>query len=58
VIPILALLYAMQFGTLHTLNYVHIMTGAFWTSIDPFMELVVGPVPGSLSIKGRANGFR
>ena len=34
------------------------MTGAFWTSIDPFMELVIGPVLGSLSIKGRANGFR
>ncbi len=57
-IPIVGLLYAIYFGTLSTLHYVHIMTGAFWTGTDLFMGLILGPVLGGLDPQDRAKIFR
>ncbi len=57
-IPTGALIYAMNFGTVTILNYVHIMTGALWTGIDLFMGFVLGPVLGTLDPQARAAVFR
>lgn len=57
-LPIGALIYAMNFGTLTFLNYVHVMTGALWTGIDLFMGFVLGPVLGGMEPKDRAAVFR
>ena len=57
-IPIGALVYAINFGPLVTLNYVHIMTGALWTGIDLFMGLVLGPIMGGLKPKEKAAVFK
>ena len=57
-LPILALIYAMSFGAISTLNYVHIMTGALWTGIDLFMGFVLGPVLGRLEPRARAEIFK
>ena len=57
-LPISALIYAMNFGSLKFLNYVHIMTGVLWTGIDLFMGGIIGPVLGGMEPKDRANVFR
>jgi hypothetical protein len=57
-IPVGGLVYAVQFGSLSTLNYVHIMTGGVWTGIDLFMGFVLGPVLGSMDPPERAGVFR
>lgn len=57
-LPVGALIYAMNFGTLTFLNYVHVMTGALWTGIDLFMGFVLGPVLGGMEPKDRAAVFR
>ena len=57
-LPIGALIYALNFGSLTFLNYVHIMTGALWTGIDLFMGFVLGPVLGGMEPKDRAGVFR
>ncbi len=57
-LPIGALIYAMNFGSLKFLNYVHIMTGVLWTGIDLFMGAVIGPVLGGMEPKDRANVFK
>ena len=57
-LPIGALIYAMNFGSLKFLNYVHIMTGVLWTGIDLFMGAIIGPVLGGLEPKERANVFK
>ena len=57
-LPIGALIYAMNFGSLKFLNYVHIMTGVLWTGIDLFMGTVIGPVLGGMEPKDRANVFK
>jgi uncharacterized membrane protein len=57
-LPIGALIYAMSFGSVTILNYVHIMTGALWTGIDLFMGFVLGPVLGAMDPKDRATVFR
>ncbi|MBI2909179.1 MAG: DUF4149 domain-containing protein [Chloroflexi bacterium] len=56
-VPVGALVYAMNFGSLTTLNYVHIMTGALWTGIDLFMGFVLGPVLGAMAPRDRAAVF-
>ena len=56
--PIAALIYAMTFGSITSLNYVHIMTGAVWTGIDLFMGIVIGPVLGGTDPQTRATVFR
>ncbi len=57
-LPIGALIYSMNFGSVTFLNYVHIMMGALWTGIDLFMGFVLGPVLGGMEPKDRANVFR
>jgi len=57
-LPIAALIYSLNFGSLTTLNYIHIMTGALWTGIDLFMGFILGPVLGRLDPKARADIFR
>lgn len=57
-LPLGALFYALVFGPLTSLNYVHIMTGALWTGIDLFMGFILGPVLGGMDPKDRAAVFR
>ncbi len=57
-LPIGALIYAMNFGSLKVINYVHIMTAVLWTGIDLFMGAVLGPVLGGMEPKDRANVFK
>ncbi len=57
-LPSGALIYAMNFGSLAILNYVHIMTGALWTGIDLFMGFVLGPVLGGMEPKDRTVVFK
>jgi hypothetical protein len=58
VLPVGALIYAINFGPLVILNYVHIMMGALWTGIDLFMGFVLGPVLGGMEPKDRAGVFK
>ncbi len=57
-VPVSALIYAVNFGSLTILNYVHIMFGGLWTGIDLFMGFVLGPVLGRIEPKDRASVFR
>lgn len=57
-VPIGGLIYGLNFGSLTSLNYVHVMTGALWTGIDLFMGFVLGPVLGGMAPADRANLFR
>ena len=57
-LPIGALIYAMNFGSLKVINYVHIMNSVLWTGIDLFMGAVLGPVLGGMEPKDRANVFK
>lgn len=57
-LPVGALIYSMNFGSVTFLNYVHIMTGALWTGIDLFMGFVLGPVLGGMEPKDRAAVFK
>ncbi len=57
-LPIGALIYAMNFGSLKFLNYVHVMTGILWTGIDLFMGGIIGPVLGGMEPGDRANVFK
>ena len=57
-LPIGALIFALNFGSLKVLNYVHILTGVLWPGIDLFMGLVLGPVLGGMEPQGRADLFR
>jgi hypothetical protein len=58
VLPVGALIFANNFGSITILNYVHIMTGGLWTGIDLFMGLVLGPVLGGVDPKVRASVFK
>ncbi len=57
-LPVGALIYSMNFGSVTFLNYIHIMTGALWTGIDLFMGFVLGPVLGGMEPKDRAAVFK
>lgn len=57
-LPVGALIFALNFGSRAVLNYVHILTGACWTGIDLFMGFVLGPVLGGMEPKDRAVVFR
>ena len=54
VIPILALVAALQTRSLLFLDYVHVITGGTWTGIDLFMGLVMRRVMRSLLPEARA----
>ncbi|MBI2849305.1 MAG: hypothetical protein HYX88_04165 [Chloroflexi bacterium] len=58
VVPIGALIYALNFGPLVALNYVHVMTGGLWTGIDLFMGFVLGPVLGRMNPPERVAVFK
>lgn len=58
ILPIGALIYAINFGSLKFLNYVHIMTAVPWTGIDLFMGGILGPVLGGMEPKDRAGVFK
>lgn len=57
-IPVGALIYAANFGTLSHLNYVHVLIGGLWTGIDLFMGFVLGPVMGGLEPREKAAVFK
>ncbi len=57
-LPVGALIYSMNFGSVTILNYVHVMTGVLWTGIDLFMGFVLGPVLGGMEPKDRAAVFK
>ncbi len=57
-LPVGALIFSMNFGSVTFLNYVHVMTGALWTGIDLFMGFVLGPVLGGMEPKDRAAVFK
>lgn len=58
VIPIAALVFAMNRSELLPVNFVHVMAGALWTGIDLFMGLILGPVLGGVTPGERANVFK
>jgi hypothetical protein len=57
-LPVGALIYAVNFGSLKFLNFVHIMTAVPWTGIDLFMGGILGPVLGRMEPKDRAGVFK
>lgn len=57
-VPIAALVYALNFGTITALNYVHVLTGGLWTGVDLFMGFVLGSVLGGLEPRERAAFFK
>lgn len=57
-IPIGALVYASNFGSLTHLNYVHVLIGGLWTGIDLFMGFVLGPVLGGMEPGEKAAVFK
>ncbi len=57
-LPIGGLIYALNFGSITSLNYVHIMAGALWTGIDLFLGFVLGPILGGMEPKDRAGLFK
>lgn len=57
-LPVGALIYAMNFGSIKFLNYVHIMTGVLWTGIDLFMGGILGPTLGKMEPQDRAKVFK
>lgn len=56
-LPIGLLIYAVNFGSIISLNFVHIMTGALWVGIDLYLGFVLGPVLGSMAPEDRARVF-
>jgi hypothetical protein len=58
VIPILALVAALQTRSILLLNYVHVITGGTWTGIDLFMGLVMSRVMRGLLPEARAEIIR
>lgn len=57
-LPVGALVYALNFGSLTSINFVHIMTGALWTGADIFYGFVLGPVLGKMEPVNRVALFR
>lgn len=57
-VPAVALIFALNFGPLPFLNYVHVMTGGLWTGIDLFMGFVLGPVLGGMEPRERVAVFK
>ncbi|MDO8567455.1 MAG: hypothetical protein Q7R57_01920 [Dehalococcoidales bacterium] len=57
-LPVGGLVYALNYGSVLSLNFVHIMTGALWTGIDLFMGFVLGPVLGGMEPRERASVFK
>ena len=57
-VPIGALLAVTFAGDLRLLNYVHVLAGGFWTGIDLFMGVLIGPVLAGMDPEARANFFQ
>jgi hypothetical protein len=51
--PIAGLVFALSYGNLLVLNYVHVITGGTWTGIDLFMGLVMSRVMKGLEPQAR-----
>lgn len=52
-VPIAGLVFALVYGNLLVLNYVHVITGSTWTGIDLFMGLVMSRVMKGLEPQAR-----
>ncbi|MEO9363237.1 MAG: hypothetical protein ABI348_04980 [Nitrososphaera sp.] len=52
-VPIAGLVFALAYGNLLALNYVHVITGGTWTGIDLFMGLVMSRVMKGLEPQAR-----
>ena len=57
-LPTAAVIYAINWGSLTILNYVHVLFGGFWTGIDLFMGFILGPVLRTMQPKDRAELFK
>lgn len=57
-LPTAAVVYAINWGSLTILNYVHVLFGGFWTGIDLFMGFILGPVLRTMQPKDRAELFK
>jgi len=57
-VPIVALIFAMNRVSITSINFVHIMAGALWTGIDLFLGLILGPTLGGVTPGERANVFK
>lgn len=57
-LPTAAIVYAINWGSLTILNYVHVLFGGFWTGIDLFMGFILGPVLRTMQPKDRAELFK
>lgn len=57
-VPVGALVYSINSGSLVSLNYVHVLIGGLWTGIDLFMGFVLGPVMSGLEPVEKAAVFK
>ena len=57
-IPVIALIYVLNFGSRTSLDFVHIMTAVIWTGTDLFYGFVLGPVLGGMDPKDRVVVFK
>jgi len=53
VAALVVLVFAILYGSLWFLNWVHVMSGVLWTGIDLFMGFVIGPIIRSVPIPVR-----
>ncbi len=53
-VPLAGLAFALLYGNILALNYVHVITGGTWTGIDLFMGIVMSRVLKGLEPQARA----
>ncbi len=53
-VPLAGLAFALMYGNILALNYVHVITGGTWTGIDLFMGIVMSRVLKGLEPQARA----
>ena len=57
-VPVIALVFALLYGKILILHYVHVLTGGTWTGVDLFMGLVMIRVMGGLEPSARVQFVR
>ena len=58
VIPVAALIIAIESRNQIFLDYMHVLPGALWTGIDLFMGLVIGRIMGRMDVRARSEFIR
>ena len=56
--PVIALVFALLYGKILILDYVHVLTGGTWTGVDLFMGIVMVRVMGGLEPSARVQLVR